>query len=58
MLGWIQSSAGTIIVLLIVAAIVALIIVNLVKDKKKGKSSCGSGCKGCPMSGSCHNNKS
>ena len=37
MLGWIQSNAGTIIVLLIVAAIVALIIVNLVKDKKKGK---------------------
>ena len=40
MLGWIQSNAGTLIVLLIVAAIVALIIVNLVKDKKKGKSPC------------------
>ena len=36
------------------AAVVVLIIVSLVKDKRKGKSSCGCKCAHCPMAGSCH----
>ena len=46
-IGTIQNSAGLLL-------IVVLIIVKLVKDKKKGKSSCGCNCAHCAMSGSCH----
>lgn len=41
MLTFIKANIGTIIVALIVAAIVCAIIVKLVKDKKRGKSTCG-----------------
>ena len=45
---------GTIVVGLILAVIVALIIIQLVKDKKAGRSTCGTGCAHCAMHGSCH----
>ena len=45
---------GTLIVTLALAAIVGLIVFRLIRDKKRGKSSCGCGCADCPMSGSCH----
>ncbi len=48
------SNLGTIIVLLILAAVVFLIVRSIVKDKKKGKSTCGSNCAHCAMSGTCH----
>lgn len=35
-------------------AVVALIIVRLVRNKKRGRTSCGCGCANCPMSASCH----
>ena len=38
---------GTVIVALVLAAIVGLIIWSMVKDKKKGKSSCGGNCAHC-----------
>ncbi len=41
MLAWLSKNIATIIICLVLAVIVALIIYNLVKDKKKGKSSCG-----------------
>jgi hypothetical protein len=34
--------------------IVALIIFSLIRDKKKGNSSCGCGCAHCAMAGACH----
>ena len=34
--------------------LIAAIIAGLVKNRKKGKSSCGCNCGSCPMSGSCH----
>lgn len=43
MLTFIKANIGTIIVVLIVAAAVCAIIVKLVKDKKRGKSTCGCG---------------
>ena len=48
---------GTILVAAIVAAVVALVIAKMLKDKKRGKTSCGCGCKNCPSSGMCHKNK-
>ncbi len=54
MIFWISANIGTIIVVLLVAAVVALAVWSMVRDKRKGKSSCGCGCSGCPMSGKCH----
>ena len=54
MLSWISNNIGTIIVSLIVCAIVAVIVIRMIKNRRKGKSSCGCGCADCPMSGSCH----
>ncbi|MBQ9627067.1 MAG: FeoB-associated Cys-rich membrane protein [Treponema sp.] len=48
---------GTIVVGFILIALVCAIILNLVKNKKRGKHSCGSGCAHCAMAGACHNRK-
>ena len=45
-----------ILVIGIVVGIVALAIFSIVRDKKKGKCSCGS-CSGCAMNGACHSKK-
>ena len=54
MLAWITENIGTILISAGLLLIVVLIIVKLVKDKKKGNSSCGCNCAHCAMSGSCH----
>jgi len=46
-------STGTIIVAAVVVAIVALIIVKMVRDRKRGVSSCGCGCDGCATASEC-----
>ena len=45
---------GTAIVGLILVAVVSAIIISLVRNKKKGKHSCSSGCAACAMGGKCH----
>lgn len=45
---------ATVIISLVLLAIVAGIIAKMAKNKKAGKSSCGCGCGGCPMSSECH----
>ena len=40
---------GTVIVALVLLAAVGLIVYSMVKDKKKGKSSCGGNCAHCGM---------
>ena len=57
MLAWFSENIGTILICAVLLAVVAAIIVGLVRDRKKGKSSCGCGCANCPMSGSCHPKK-
>ena len=57
MLAWLSQNAATIIICAVLIAVVAGIIVSMVKNRKKGKSSCGCGCANCPMSGSCHPKK-
>lgn len=51
---WLANNLSTIIIALVVAGAIAAIIVAMIRSKKKGKTSCGCGCDGCPMSGSCH----
>ena len=54
MIEWISANAGTLIVLAVLLILVALAVVKMVRDRKQGKSTCGMGCGGCPMSGTCH----
>lgn len=58
MLTFIKANIGTIIVALIVAAIVCAIIVKLVKDKKRGKGSCGCGGDCCNCHARCSHSQS
>lgn len=53
-MSFIIENIGTIIIGLIVFVLIVGIVVKLVKDKKKGKTSCGCGCSNCPSSGICH----
>ncbi|NCC61619.1 MAG: FeoB-associated Cys-rich membrane protein [Verrucomicrobiae bacterium] len=57
MLMWLAENLATILICTALAAVVALIIISMIRGKKKGKTSCGCGCTGCPMSGSCHHEK-
>ena len=45
---------GTFVVLLVLVVLVGLVIYGLRRDKKRGKTSCGSGCGSCAMRGQCH----
>lgn len=54
MLQWMALNAANIVIVAVLAAVVAAILVHRVRGGKKGKTSCGCGCQGCPMSGMCH----
>lgn len=56
MFNWISENIGNIIAIVILAAVIAAIVIHLIKQKKRGKSSCGCGCGSCPMKNSCHSN--
>lgn len=47
----------TILVATIVFGIAAAIIIVGIRNRKKGKSSCGGNCTGCALSQSCHTKK-
>ena len=51
---WLYANLATILICAALIAVVTLIILGMIRDKKKGKSSCGCNCAGCAMSGSCH----
>lgn len=57
MFAWISENIATIMISVILIAVVAAIITTMIRNKKKGKFSCGCGCGNCPMSGSCHQKK-
>lgn len=57
MFEWISENIATILICAVLLAVVAVIIAGMVRDRKKGKSSCVCGCAKCPMSGSCHSKK-
>ncbi len=54
MLDWFANNLATVLVSLALVAILGLIVFTTVRNKKKGKTSCGCGCKNCAMSESCH----
>lgn len=57
MFTWIMGNMATIIISAVLLLVVAVIIAGMVRDKRKGKSSCGCGCAGCAMNGACHPEK-
>ena len=57
MFEWIAGNYVTVIAILVLAAVIAGAVWSVVRDKKKGRSSCGAGCANCPMHGSCHKAK-
>lgn len=57
MVNFIYSNISTIIIGIVLAAIVGMVIVKMIRDKKKGKSSCGGSCAGCPSNCDCHQKK-
>lgn len=57
MLAWMTENIATIIICAVLMAVVAVVVAGMVRDKKKGKSSCGCGCANCAMRGRCHSKK-
>ena len=57
MLAWLAANWATVLICLALAGIVAAIIVSMIRDKKKGKSSCGGACGGCALHDQCHKSK-
>ena len=57
MLAWITENMGTILVCAFLLLIVGAVIMSLLRDRKKGKSSCGYSCAHCAMYGACHSHK-
>ena len=53
MLRWITENMATIIITAVLMIMVAAVVAGMVHNKKKGKTSCGCGCAGCAMNGSC-----
>ncbi len=54
MLEWLSQHIATIIICAVLAVIFGLMLWSLLRDKKKGRSSCCGGCAGCAMAGHCH----
>jgi hypothetical protein len=57
MFEWIFENAATVIISAVLAAAVIGITVGLIKNKKRGKSSCGCGCEGCAIKDICSGKK-
>lgn len=53
-MSWLAENAGTIIICIILVAVISFILYNMIKNKRKGKSSCGCNCSNCPAGGACH----
>lgn len=54
MLEWLSNNWGGLIVGIVLVAILTAITVGLIKNKKKGKSSCGCNCSACALCNKCH----
>ncbi len=57
MLEFLSSNWQTLVVGGILFLMVALVIVKLVRDKRRGKSSCSCGCESCANAEFCHGRK-
>ncbi len=57
MLIWVAKYLPTVLICAALVVVVGLIIFSLIRDKRRGKSSCGCNCAHCAMAGSCHGQK-
>jgi len=48
---------ATILVAAAMAVVIGAIVWKMIRDRKKGASSCGCGCESCPSAGACHSDK-
>lgn len=56
-MNWLIENLGTILVCTVLILIVAAIVRSMIRNKKKGVSSCGCGCSNCAMEGLCGSKK-
>ncbi|MBQ1771134.1 MAG: FeoB-associated Cys-rich membrane protein [Clostridia bacterium] len=56
-MSWLSENLGTIIVAVLLIGVISAVIAGLIRDRKKGKSSCGCNCAHCAMAQSCHSRK-
>lgn len=54
MLNWVTANLSTIIVSAILLAIIIAISTYLIRQRKRGRNSCGCNCAHCAMHGTCH----
>ena len=54
MTAFLAANLSTILICIVLIAIVVSISIYLVRQKTRGKSSCGAGCAHCAMHGECH----
>ena len=57
MFSWIAENLATILICIVLLILVGTILFVLVRNRRRGKTSCGCSCTNCPMSGSCHPKK-
>lgn len=50
---WLMENMATIVVGAVLMIAAAAVIAGMVRSKRKGKSSCGCGCSGCPAGSMC-----
>ncbi len=53
-LTWILTNLGTLVVTMVLLAVVGLVIWGMLRDRRKGKCTCGCGCQNCSMGRACH----
>lgn len=54
MLSYLSENLANIIICGVLIAIVTAIVTAMVRNRRKGKSSCGCGCSHCSMGVNCH----
>ena len=54
---WLVANGGSVAVGVVVLAVIAAIVAGMIKNRKKGQSTCGCGCASCALSGQCHASK-
>ncbi|MBP5491813.1 MAG: FeoB-associated Cys-rich membrane protein [Clostridiales bacterium] len=53
-MNWILENLGTIVISAVLLLIVALVVFTMIRNKKRGKSTCGCGCANCAAKDMCH----
>ena len=54
---WVKGNIGTIVAALLLIAILCVVVAVIIRDKRKGRSTCGCNCAHCAMAGCCHKKK-